>query len=168
MNRFKCLVAAALLAASAGSALADADYTLPLVFDQQGFGSAAAVSSVNGLFVDNYSFDPLNFGGKVSVSFTALTPTTQFFVGELNGNTFSFFPEDNLPMFEFMSVVSASDPLKLTIFGAATNAAGDFVAGSYAVNVLAVPEPATYGLMLAGLGVVACLGRRRGLRALHV
>ena len=159
--RFIHSLVATALAVAAGAALAD-DYTLPLVPTAPDTSTASAIADVNGLFIDNYSFTPATFDGHVSVSFAALTPSVNFFVAELNGQQFSFFPGPVPMNFDFGADVTAGTPLLLTIFGAAFDANGDFTTGSYSVGVVAsVPEPATTALMLAGLASAGLLARRR-------
>jgi len=50
-------------------------------------------------------------------------------------------------------------------YGGATNAFGPFdYQVTATINVLAVPEPETHALLLAGLGVVGWVALRRSLR----
>lgn len=49
-------------------------------------------------------------------------------------------------------------PLTLTITGIST---GGAYGGNFTVAMAPVPEPATYGMMIAGLGILVMLARRR-------
>ena len=161
MTLIRSIAAAATLAVAAGAAFAD-DYTLALVPATPALSTGSFAAAVNGIFIDNYSFTPAAFDGHVAVSFAALTPSVAFFVAELNGQQFSFFP-GAVPMnFDIEADVTAGVPLKLTIFGAALDGAGAFTDGRYSVDVAAsVPEPSTYALLLGGLGMAAFAARRR-------
>jgi hypothetical protein len=48
-----------------------------------------------------------------------------------------------------------------TLIGSNSYAGAGFIDGLAFVNVAAVPEPSTYALMLAGLGLVGFVARRR-------
>lgn len=164
MTLTRSLAAAATLALAASAALAD-DYTLVLAPATPATSTSSFAAAVNGIFIDNYSFTPAAFDGHVAVSFAALTPSVAFFVAELNGQQFSFFPGPTPMNFDIEADVSAGMPLLLTIFGAALDDTGAFAAGRYSVDVVAsVPEPSTTALLLAGLGVAAWAARRRPVR----
>lgn len=164
MTLIRSLAAATTLALAAGAAFAD-DYTLVQAPVSSTTSTSSFTAAVNGIFIDNYSFTPAAFDGHVAVSFAALTPSVAFFVAELNGQQFSFFPGPNPMNFDIEADVTSGVPLLLTIFGAALDDTGAFTDGRYSVDVVAsVPEPATYALMLAGLGVAAWATRRRPAR----
>lgn len=57
-----------------------------------------------------------------------------------------------------LDAVSANSPFKLTLKGA-LNEAGAYYTGSFQVS--AVPEPETYAMFLAGLGLMGGIARRR-------
>ena len=161
MTLIRSLAAATTLALAASAAFAD-DYTLVLAPATPTTSTSSFAAAVNGLFIDKYSFTPAAFDGHVAVSFAALTPSVAFFVAELNGQTFSFFPGPVPMNFDIEADVTAGVPLLLTIFGAALDDMNAFTSGRYSVDVVAsVPEPSTYALVLAGFGVVAWAARRR-------
>ena len=119
--------------------------------------------SVDGFFLDEFSFLPSTFSGLVSVTLTVLSGPITFFTGSLNGQDFGTDPLPS-PTFSFQALVSNDVPLSLTVFGAVLDAdlnpAG---AGSYlgtVTGVAAVPEPATFALILAGLMGVGLTRRR--------
>ena len=138
------------LALSTAMASAQADDTLPL----PPLGVARPFShSVNGPFVDYYTFTPSSFGGKVSVDLVSTAGPVVFFATSINDHDFGF-PSDlaGRSAVHFEAFVTNDTPLTLTVFGASMDALGADVAGSYAGTVTAtVPEPETYALFLAGL-----------------
>jgi hypothetical protein len=88
----------------------------------------------------------LNFGS------TPLTPTDADYP-----NSFFLFPSST---FSFVGLAAGAYALKVGIM--AMPGGGTFNLTS---TISAVPEPATYALLLVGLGVIAVAARRRGLRA---
>ncbi|MCB5185453.1 FxDxF family PEP-CTERM protein [Methylobacillus gramineus] len=61
---------------------------------------------------------------------------------------------------EFVFINNGNDRSQLTQDAWTTNWNGDLV---FSVNVVAVPEPSTYGLLLIGLGLVGYTSRRKQL-----
>lgn len=167
--KFKVLAIAAALAVSAAASLAQQAPTIPLTFSSAGPGmlTASFDSAVNGLFIDTFSFTPAAVSGNVSVDLMPLTGTINFVSALLNGDGFSFLPENGASNFSFQSVVSSSQPLQLQVFGFGGSA--DPLSGAPAayrgtINVAAVsaiPEPETFALMFAGLGLVGYMARRK-------
>jgi hypothetical protein len=131
---------------------------------------ASFTSSVNGLFVDSFTFTPAAVSGNVNVSLSALAgaPLT-FFAAQLNESIFSA-PGEGASAFSFAALVDASQPLMLTVFGFAGSL--DDLSGvpaSYSGNVTvgtvaAIPETSTYALMFGGLGLVMWVGAMRRRR----
>lgn len=155
------LLSAALAAASLSAAAA------PIVLAPSGPGSLSGsfTQTVDGLFIDQFDFTPSSFSGVVSVVLSGLAGPVSFFTASLNGQDFSYFPELGEPTFSFQATVSSDVPLSLTVFGAVLDVDGNPAGlGSYmgSINaVTAVPEPQTLALLLAGLGVMALVARRR-------
>ena len=161
MNLKSLLIAAAL----AGSALASVAAPVSLLPSGPGMFSGGFTQTVDGLFVDEFTFSPASFSGLVSVSLSSVSGPVSFFSALLNGQGFSFFPELGQPDFSFSALVTNDTPLMLTVFGAVLDAAGNPAgAGSYAGVITAaavVPEPQSLALVLAGLAMLGFALRRK-------
>ena len=103
----------------------------------------------------NSLLSTLALGAASDINFTSVS---------LNGNAYTLESMGSWSL-ATLPVTSVTGPLTLTVSGIAapTLAAGTAIAASYSgtVNVTAVPEPESAVLLLAGLGIVGLLGRRR-------
>ena len=166
---FKMLAASAALAVAASASVAqEATPSVALVLTPSAGNTLSTTfqRSATGFFLDTFEFTPATFSGMVSVSLASLSGPVNFFSALLNGQGFSFFPEDGQSTFAFNATVASNVPLTLQVLGFAgdadtlTGAAGTY-SGTITAHVAAIPEPQTYALMLAGLGVVGAMIRRR-------
>lgn len=160
---FKNLLITAALAGAAQLPVAAATDPVDLIPTGPGVLSALVVREVNDLFIDTFSFTPDTFNGRVSVSLFGISGPISFFTASLNGQDFSYFPETGATTFAFQADVTDATPLTLTVFGAVLDADGNFGgAGSYSAAIsAAVPEPLSYAMLVAGLGVLALTVRRK-------
>lgn len=158
----KTIFCAAALAGSAGMSWAAPPDPVQLTPSGPGQLSGEFVQTVEGQFVDTFSFIPTTFDGLVSVTLSSLSGPVSFFTATLNDQSFSYFP-DHGQDFTFAAMVSSAMPLMLTVYGAVIDADGQPTgSGSYHGAILAaVPEPQTYALLLAGLLGVGMVARRR-------
>ena len=177
MKNCKSLIAAVVLATASlgsGAALA-ADITTPpqalnLVGTSAFFGDSFDINHMNDTFADHFTFSvtgtiPANFDAIVSsISRTAATGLditglslytgsgqilasgTSLHTGAIDVWTLT---HDNLAVGNYYLQVSG------TMVSATSGSFGG------AVMLPPVPEPATYGMMLAGLGLVGFMARRR-------
>jgi hypothetical protein len=121
-----------------------------------------------GSFTDTFNFLPPDVAGGVSAALVtiAYTPTTNidFLSATINGTPFSFSPT-GVNEVGFLAQTFMTGPLTLTVTGMAGAGLepGTDISASYSgtINITPVPEPQTYALLLAGLGVVGFVARRR-------
>jgi hypothetical protein len=171
--KIKPLVLAAALALSAASVYAE-NQTLDIpLTGPSPTGAYTAGFEVQhiaaGAFEDTFTFTP-SVGGliKGSLVTTGALPSTNinFISGSINGIAFDF-GGNGINEFGFTPVAFAAGPVILKLFGIAGPdlAPGTSMAGSYSgtlnISVSAVPEPETYAMMLAGLGLLGFVARRR-------
>ena len=136
-----------------------------------GFAPAFAADQVVDLSSGGASFigtSPLLDGGDDVISFVNLAAGTYDFLftfssqnvtgltATLNGQVATIVPLGTTMAFAGLSG-SSSSPFMLTL----TGTAGATALYSGELTVKAVPEPETYALLLAGLGVLGFVARRR-------
>lgn len=172
--RLKILACAAMLATAAlASHAEDLTPTVPLIPNEAIPGSFSAGFGVTHEFAGSFS-DTLTISGALS-GFVSASLVTIGFLPQANINLTSV-TLNGMPLVivgggmgvevASLPLSAFSGPLTLVVTGMAAPSmlAGTAIAASYAgtVNVSApVPEPESYALLLAGLGVVGLLSRRR-------
>lgn len=119
-----------------------------------------------GVFTDVFTFSPAAttgsgaWGSVINTAFFGSADVT-FTSADLNGTPLLTGSVPLFPMtFNLATLlpVSVSGPLTLTIHGISS---GGSYGGDFNVRMAPVPEPETYGMMIAGLGIMAMLSRRR-------
>jgi hypothetical protein len=161
------LLSAALLGSSCTAMAAPGDPVLPLVSIGGGAFGAGYVQSVDTFFQNTFDFSPASFAGLVSISLTGISGPVHFANASLNGAAnFWFFPDTGDTDVSFKAQVTADMPLELFVQGIAS-VDGGATAGSGMYRVIvnaipaAVPEPQTWALLIAGLGGIAFVTRRK-------
>lgn len=156
--KIKSIIAAAAFAVVAVSANA-ATYSAPV--------NTAALYTVSGSFEDYLTF---NIATPSTFSWSAVnTPVSQLinvgpysftFTSNITGLTSSLFsgtPTTGSAVSS--STLNSGDYfIKITGLGAGTGGSGSYVV---ATSVTAVPEPESYAMFLAGLGIMGAVARRR-------
>lgn len=155
----KKLAALSLLAVSA-SAFAVGPGSLGTIDDMP-----IAISNIvpAGIFQDVYSFsigDPGSLSGNaVAINFGSYD--IQGLTVTLQDSSFAVIGSDASPSDGFTFAGLAAGSYALNVLGYATGADGGFYAGGFIADTAPIPEPETYALMLAGLGIVGFVLRRR-------
>jgi hypothetical protein len=168
----KHLALASAVAFSAGAVHA-MDFTIPVTLAPSGVegffsGHYGATHTESGNFTDTFTFQTTNTSSYVDASLITIgfsdSSDIDFSSVSLNGQAFQLTDEGNFEYAVLPSTLITGD-LTLTVTGQVGNVAtaGQSVAASYGgtINLAPVPEPETYALMLAGLGVVGWMARRR-------
>lgn len=156
--------AAAVLAAASSSAFAVGPGPLGAIDN-----TPISLSNIvpMGIFQDVYSFTLVNPGlltGNVGAvilddyNILGLTVT-------LLDSSFAVVGADSSPSTGFTFSDLGAGTYHFNVLGFATGAAGGSYAGGFVAETSPVPEPEAYALMLAGLGLVGALARRRNSRA---
>jgi len=162
MKKLICAAALGLLFANA-SEVANAADVVTLVSTPGGGYTGTFAKNSNGNFLDTFTFTPTTVAGEVMIDLTPTGPVT-FFTALLNGQGFSYLPEQGSKSFNFKAVVGTDQPLELLVTGFSGDASTlSAMPGSYAgsISVSAVPEPASVALWLAGVVFVQALVWRR-------
>ncbi|MFM2088631.1 MAG: hypothetical protein RLZZ237_3500 [Pseudomonadota bacterium] len=165
--KLQSLILAAVLAVSAGGVYAADNKTVDVTLAGSApqwtahFGADHVADS----FIDTFTFGPatgdfLVNGGFVNISVNR-NQFIEFLSATLNGVALQLYATSGGGS-TFSGAASVGDlattaPLVLTITGISrgiTSYGGNF-------NIVAVPEPATYGMLLAGLGLIGYAVRRR-------
>ena len=170
--KLKSLIAVAVLGtASIGSAYAAA-YTVNLTNTTGNLwtGGFNAVPSPLGDFTDVFTFTPDATFGSTAQAFLANLSVTgsdaasiNFSNANLNGIALTGFGGPTVFGYAQGQILAPTNilfngPLVLTVMG---NTKGGSYGGTFNLNLAPVPEPETYSMMLAGLGILAFLARRR-------
>lgn len=170
--KLKSILLAAIMAASTSVALSA---PIPMVNTTPNFWTAPYSNTpVMGEFWDLFTFtlagNDAPLGTMAFSSFSNIEVNGSghitFLDANLNGNAYSFSTITTTPMPGFsMSINSGVLPpvitdgmLSLYVHGISN---GGSYAGTLNLSTQPVPEPATYGMLLAGLGLVGLLARRR-------
>lgn len=156
MNKLLCAATISLLSATASQAVT-------LTSTGGGGYTGTFTSNVDGSFLDTFTFTPASVAGEVKIDLTPTGPVN-FFTALLNGQGFSYLPENGKASFDFEGVVAADQPLQLQVFGFAGDASSlSAMEASYTgnISISAIPEPNTYLLLLAGVAAVVSAKVRR-------
>lgn len=149
--------------------------SVPMTFDAVSGDYTAgftAIHSGTGAFSDEFNFTPSLTSGSVSAlvsSFKIFGSGVTFNSATLNGFVLTpLTPSSPMPGFTIYNLALGSQafsgPLKLLVSGnsfGTTNSYAGSMSVTNAVPILPVPEPETYAMMLAGLGLLGFAARRK-------
>jgi PEP-CTERM motif len=166
----KALASAALAAALAMAGAAHADDTVTNVnLGGNADGTLSASFGVThaemGDFIDTFNFSPSMGSWFVDASLVTIgfqpASNIDFYYAEINGHAMTLSPTGTFEYGWLMNEPIAG-PLVLTVYGDVQGGMGG-ASASYAgtINVSPVPEPATYGMLLGGLGILAWRSRQK-------
>jgi hypothetical protein len=166
--KFKHLALAAAVAVASSGAWAE-DVTVNNIDLTSGTAFFGVFHFDDGAFTDTFNF--INGPGAADATASLITAALSngnqnidFSSATLNGNALTFSPNGQ---FEYGSGAWAGligPTFQLVVMGMTSGTPGS-TAASYSgtLNVSPVPEPGTYALLLAGLGAVGFIAKRRKL-----
>lgn len=124
--------------------------------------SHTPVNAASGFFTDVFTFTPSPTtpvwasGGVINFSLFGFGDLGSI-TASLNNNAFTASATQP-GVFTLAPVYLGAGPLTLTVSGIVSSGGGSYGGN---INVLAVPEPETYAMMLGGLGLLGFMARRR-------
>lgn len=165
--KLQSLILAAVLAVSAGGVYAadNKNVDITLAGSAPQWTAHFGADHVADNFVDTFTFAPASGNFLVNGGFTNVSVNRnqyiEFLSATLNGVALQLYATSSGGT-TFSGAASVGDlattaPLILTITGISRGIAS--YGGNF--NIVAVPEPATYGMLLAGLGLIGYAVRRR-------
>jgi len=159
--KLKSLALAAALLPAFGSAFAD-DFTVDLVGGPNVWSASLGATHTTGAFSDTFTFS--NYSADNGTVFASLINTAtavsdlSFTSVTLNGTNIATGDIGPLSIAAILGQ-DVTGPLTLTVAGTVTGQVASY-GGDFNVTT-PVPEPATYGMLAGGLGVLAFAARRR-------
>ncbi|MES2741037.1 MAG: FxDxF family PEP-CTERM protein [Pseudomonadota bacterium] len=156
--KMKALTAVACLLVSMSSAMAT---TVDLTKGQDGiYTGYFGATHTSGAFTDVYEFSPFLTYGKfdtiLSSIGTSAASNIDFTFADFNGHSLTLNSSGPLET-AYLGLTSFNGPLTLTVSGLS----GATASYSGSLNVVPVPEPESYALMLGGLALLGVVARRR-------
>lgn len=153
-------VAAAILGFSTGALANDITDNIVVVGNTTFFG---AFHTDNFAFTDVFNFN--NVLGPVVVDTSLITTgvggfNIDFISATLNGVPL-FLSPTGVTEIGIINGLPLTGPLQLIVTGTTGAGGGSFATYSGTLNVVPIPEPGTYALMLTGLGGIGLMGRRQ-------
>lgn len=151
---------ASVLAVASMSAFAD-NQTLTVSTD-----AVTEFDSVGTLFANN-GVDTLTFGGVTpgvyDIVITLSGQNLNWNAAETTLNGVTGALDASVGKFKFLGIeATTNSPFVLNLAGQALNSKAWY---SGEVNISAVPEPSTYGMLIGGMGIMAFLARRKSKQA---
>lgn len=170
--KIKSLIAAAILGTACIGSVQAAAYTVNLSNTTGNLwtGGFTAIPNPLGDFTDTFTFVPdATFGSSVQLYLANLSTTgmdnaaISFSSANLNGISLTGFASQTPFGYAQGQILAPTSvllngPLTLTVMG---NSKGGSYSGNINLTLAPVPEPETYGMLLAGLGVLGWMARRR-------
>lgn len=120
------------------------------------FNGGSDFLSLTGLATGNYNVT-LSVNTINSVLDVTATKNANGFAQVGLGNTFG-------PVTQYTFVASTQTPIKLEIFGTSGGAGAMYFGNVTASLAAPVPEPESYAMFLAGLGIMGAVARRRAAK----
>jgi len=167
--RFKLLaVASALAFVSTNSLAIDVANDITAAGGTNFFG---VVHTDSLAFTDTFTFNvdpidpsPLKWQADASLVTTNLGSSVHnidFTSASLNGVPLTLSPTGDFEFGNLSTTNFLNGPLILTVTGHSGAEGGQFASYSGTMNISLVPEPETYAMLLAGLGLLGFMARRR-------
>ncbi|MES2741038.1 MAG: FxDxF family PEP-CTERM protein [Pseudomonadota bacterium] len=175
MNNTKSIFTAILLAgaaftssmATAAVDVSHAPSTISFLDGTRDYGASFGAGHAGATFADQYTFT-LGGSNKLNTLVSSISDTaavgldiTGFSLKDSSGLAFDGVRQLNgeIDLWKLNVSNLVSDTYTLTVFGTINSK----FSGSYSgnINVTAVPEPETYAMLIAGLGLVGFMARRR-------